>query len=371
MKLAHVNYIPSITSLLGVYKKICQQSNAARQSNLNIHFYVLTNEANIDVSLKHNTVTVVHFSKTEHPAQKIVDFFNDRYDCIICRSLGFTPLTFFYLKQKKFKLITEHHGKEFNHILLTGNIRNIIFELLSARAIFSQVDGIIAMTPEIRDYEIQRGFKKPNRSIFIGNGIDVDSVQLTKFKASTIESLNLVFIASRPNEAWHGLDRLISGMKHYQGSEKVCLNIVGDMQEDDLPVQSKGINNIIFHGVKHGEELDKLMTKMNLAIGTLGAHRKGLSSACSLKVREYTARGIPFALSYDDVDLREDLPFYLKIPANDKSVDLNRLINFHKELKNKFDACELSSLMRAYALKHMDWKPKLNQYVDFAYRLNS
>jgi hypothetical protein len=51
---------------------------------------------------------------------------------------------------------------------------------------------------------------------------------------------------------------------------------------------------VIFHGPKHGEELDNLFEERHVAIGNLGFHREALRAAATIKVREYCARGILF-----------------------------------------------------------------------------
>ncbi len=53
-------------------------------------------------------------------------------------------------------------------------------------------------------------------------------------------------------------------------------------------------------GPKMGIELDQEFQSADLGMGTLGMHRKGLTSGSVLKLREYTARGIPSVIGYDD-----------------------------------------------------------------------
>jgi hypothetical protein len=86
------------------------------------------------------------------------------------------------------------------------------------------------------------------------------------------------------------------------------------------------------HGVLYGSDLDEVLADCHLAIGSLALHRKVLKEACALKVREYTARGLPFVMSHDDPDLPAGLPWVLKIPADESPVEIDALVNFAEDV---------------------------------------
>jgi hypothetical protein len=122
---------------------------------------------------------------------------------------------------------------------------------------------------------------------------------------------------------------------------------------------------VIFHGPKHGEELDSLLDKAHAAIGSLGSHRKGLCAAAPIKTREYCARGIPFVISYDDVDFPDDFPYMLKVPADESPVDIEQILQFYDRIKEK----EFVKEMREYAEKNLSWEVKLKPVIDEINRL--
>jgi len=121
-------------------------------------------------------------------------------------------------------------------------------------------------------------------------------------------------------------------------------------------------DNVYFHGPIYGKEIDRIFDSTHIAIGTLALHRKQMKQACPLKVREYTARGIPFVIAYEDVDLEDSLPFYLRLPAGESPIDIEKIVSWaNNVLKDK----DIPFYMREYALKKMDWKVKMKQLKDF------
>lgn len=90
--------------------------------------------------------------------------------------------------------------------------------------------------------------------------------------------------------------------------------------------------------------------------------RNGLSEGCVLKTREYVARGLPLVIGYDDVDLRRDLPWLLRVPNDDSLINLERVIEFAVRVsKNP----EVSAEMRTFASETLDWEHKVRAFIDF------
>ncbi|GAI27325.1 unnamed protein product [marine sediment metagenome] len=127
-------------------------------------------------------------------------------------------------------------------------------------------------------------------------------------------------------------------------------------------------NNVIFHGLKYGKELDKVFDEVHIAIGTLGIHRKNLKYGSTLKVREYMARGVPFVISYIDEDIEEEFPLFLKLQPDDNPVNMDKVIEFAKRVYEKYGRA-VPSIMRNYALRKMDYKVKVNKLLNFVLNL--
>jgi hypothetical protein len=119
---------------------------------------------------------------------------------------------------------------------------------------------------------------------------------------------------------------------------------------------------VCIHGVLYGSDLDKVLADCHLAIGSLALHRNGLREACMLKVREYTARGLPFVIAYDDPDLPAGLPWVLKIPADESPVEIDALVNFAEDVSK---LPSLAKEMRAFAEARLSWTVKMKGLARF------
>ena len=139
------------------------------------------------------------------------------------------------------------------------------------------------------------------------------------------------------------------------------------MKPSTMNPLSKG--KTIYHGVRDGIELDEIYSRSNVAISTLALHLKNLKEAASLKTREYTARGIPFILAYDDPDLAEvdeQRKFFLRFPNDNEILIIDRIVDFLVRIAKGYNKPnELSQYMREYAYRKMDWGVKMKKYVEF------
>lgn len=190
----------------------------------------------------------------------------------------------------------------------------------------------------------------------ITNGINISSVKERKPTPSKDQQLNLLAIGKWQN--WHGLDRLLKGIAAsvYKDIE---LTIIGEGPENtSLTRLVKALeleDQVKFLGNKIGAELDRFFDPADIAVGTLGMHRKGVEVDASLKHREYAARGIPFIYAGKDPDFL-DCNFALSIPKDESYVDIALL--YH--LKNK----KLSSKkIRNYAEKNLAWESRITKVL--------
>lgn len=112
----------------------------------------------------------------------------------------------------------------------------------------------------------------------------------------------------------------------------------------------------------YGSDLDEVLSGCHLAIGSLALHRSGLREACVLKVQEYTARGLPFIIAYDDPDLLAGLPWVLKIPADKSPVEVDTLITFAEKVSK---SPSLVKEMRTFAESKLSWTVKMKGLARF------
>jgi hypothetical protein len=203
-------------------------------------------------------------------------------------------------------------------------------------------------------------------SITIQNGITVDDFPVCANQPSHESGDPLILLAVGNVMPWHGYDRLICGMGEYQrecGDQRACINvhIVGaaGIHAEKLALLAKTLQVSEYVRISppmHGRELDSIYAKASLAIDSLGIHRIGLSTVCSLKAREYCARAIPFVSSHDDPDFPNTLPFVFHCPADDSPIPLDRLLTFADHMKHN---PHNKQAMRDYAVTNLDWKIKM------------
>jgi hypothetical protein len=371
MKVAHINYLP--VSMAGINKKISYQAQSAKELGLDIDFIVLNTVVNkeednllfIKIKLSNNSFVqrIQKLFFVYDLISKNVDLEN--YDYIIIRYMVPDISSIKFIRTYGNKVITEHHTNELVEILSYQGFSNKIrFYLEKFRGVsfLKNVSGLIGVTEEIRKIEISRSGNIP--STVISNGINVKDTSFTKFNKKNQTKITLIFVASYTAN-WHGIDRLLSGLKRYRGNQNIELLLIGGIKDEYIKyVQNinKEHINIKILGKKYNKELDDCFLESCLAISSLALHRNKMHEACVLKTREYIARGIPFVYGYDDTDLTGKEPFALKVPANDEPLDIEEIIRFSQEVSEIKD---ISQTMRDFALKKLDWKIKIQQMYDF------
>jgi len=367
----------------GVENRMFAMAQGAKNACLeNIHFI------NLNI-LKHGTNRLIEFIKFKQKKFPLnyYDYFFRRYK-ILEKSINLQRYDFIILRYpagdpsgikftSRYNVITEHHTKEIPEYLsqLEGKLPFIIktlkrirlkLEIQNGYKILKQAKGIICVTDEIRNAELSRVDKKIP-SITIPNGIDVQNIRKTGFKRFDGNTLNLVTVVSSP-KPWHGLDKIISSINLNKRKVKIIFHIVGNINKDDISSIPHNRSKVIFHGLKFGKELDELMKDMNCAVSTMALYKKEMNEACSLKTREYTARGIPFILAYKDPDLQhveKDYKFYLSFANDESEIQIEKIIDFGSRMSKKGYKESISDYMREYAFKYMDWTVKIKKYIEF------
>lgn len=266
---------------------------------------------------------------------------------------------------EQFEIKLKKHPSEWNQLEYNS-------ELKYAPLVLQKAAGIIGVTNEICNYEIERSGIDPNKSYCLPNGFDVNSVPLRKVPEFDGKYLNLLFLAGSANE-WHGIDRIIKGIASYNGEVKIQLNIVGNVLADhkklveDLKLNEK----VKFLPLQFDAALDALFDEQHIAFGSMAMHRVQLKEACVLKVREYISRGIPFVISYEDTDLmgEENMkPYYLQIPQSEEEIDIQKVIDFSVKV---YADNQHHKTLRDFAINKIDHRAKMEKFKTFLSRLKS
>lgn len=198
-------------------------------------------------------------------------------------------------------------------------------------------------------------------NITYDNGIDLPSIPMRSPKKpdGTIRLLAVAKFAPH-----HGLDRLIRGLAEYRGTRKVSLTLAGTGPE--LPylealVSESGLSETVkFAGVAVGGELDALFDGADVAVGSLGLHRIGISLGSTMKSREYCARGIPFIYSFPEKGFDGDEEFALMLPSGETPVDVESVVAFADKMSLEEG---IPSRMREFAETRFDWKVQMDKVL--------
>ena len=213
------------------------------------------------------------------------------------------------------------------------------------------------------------------RTIRISNGVDFDSIPL-HFPEPPLPlerpegkvPLHLIGVAEV--HAWHGFDRVMSGIGEYYRKKltddnqkpDVYFHVVGGvhphrMNTVFMPIIEKyGIQDkIVFHGQLFGDALTHVFNQCQFAIGSLGRHRSGITVIKTLKNREYATRGIPFIYSEQDSDF-DHQPYVVKAPADESPINIQSIIDF-------MDHFTMPPAEIRKTVGHLTWKIQMQEVI--------
>ncbi len=350
---------------LGVNKKILGQIKAMRKSGLEV-FYIGTKLSGLYLFEDRNETIL-----QSNP-------FGKRYSTLVKRLIYYKKLLKF-IDEKNVKLmyvrypISEPFFIRFLKECKKRSVKVLLeiptypydeglsaFKLFIDRAFRKYLHKYVDRVVTVSNHEEIFGIP----TIKISNGIDTEEVKVVS-TSKRVHAINLIGVANFPFR--HGYDRVITGLYEYYKTNpdrKVYFHIVGagaELENLKKLTETLGLSEfVIFHGPKRGEELDSLFDEAHIAIGNLGYHRISLRSAAALKVREYCARGMPFVISYNDLDFPDDFPYMLKVPADESPVDIEQILRFYDRIKER----DFVKEMREYAEKNLSWEAKLKPVID-------
>lgn len=254
-----------------------------------------------------------------------------KYELIYLRKFFFTPL--YYLLFRRLKQLAPH-------ILLEIPTYPYKVEVQGRKILVKLDDMALSLLKPMlykiittQDFDQIEGLK----TIKIRNGYDFSGV-LPERKAKQHDEIALITVSNL--SFWHGVERLLHGMKIYNdadlpGKKKVVFHVVGigDALADLLKLKEElKLDNVYFHGALNGEELQSIYRKADIGMGSFGLYKKGTTFQSSLKNMEYCYQGIPFVLGNHDEDLR-DCEFMLECPNDSTPVDIKRIVDWFLQLK--------------------------------------
>lgn len=170
--------------------------------------------------------------------------------------------------------------------------------------------GLVCVTNELARSRSFAWYRKP--TIVIGNGADPDGVAVAPPADNERPAAVMLVGAMAP---WTGVDKAIA--------------LAAAVPELDVHVIGPGVAadgaglppNVRLHGALTPAQYGRVLARADFGIGPLALHRKGMSEASPLKVREYLLHGLPVLTAHEDTDFPGDDPwFVLRLPNTEDNV---------------------------------------------------
>ena len=119
------------------------------------------------------------------------------------------------------------------------------------------------------------------------------------------DRLRMAFVATE-FAPWQGLEGLLDRLA--ASTAEVELDVVGSLSAEQERRCAKD-QRVRVHGLLDQGALRDVLAAATVGIAALRADGKGLTQACSLKVRDYLAAGVPVVSGHDDV-FPDGFPYY-------------------------------------------------------------
>lgn len=226
------------------------------------------------------------------------------FDVVLLRYSPYNFLQALYIWRSKKPVYLVHHTFEVNELEDGRGLRGWILARLEevfGRLSLTRASGLVGVTKEIADYENRRagGGKK---TFVYPNGVLLADGALEDQRGDVPE---LLFVASS-FVPWHGLDLIID--EFLQLKEDFRLHLVGYIP-NELYQRFGSDPRFVCHGVIDADGIKRLANTSWIGLSSFALFRKGMKDACTLKVREYLASGLPVYSGHNDV-FPTDFAFY-------------------------------------------------------------
>jgi hypothetical protein len=395
MKILYVFTTASIQAG-SVQNKVIEQIKALRQSGADCKgLFLTTDDAESKETELYDFIKVPRVPKTWFRSAKqktayhktLYEYFithQPQCDFIYCRYPGAGKFIALWTQLKHSKVFFEHLTSEGHEIDIYAkenpfkwNLSSILshfeFRFLPlfhewryGKSIRKNAVFGIANSENIAEYENAITGTNYVRMIS-GDAVNAKLFPVRKFQPEP-DVLRMIFLKGAVTHAdFNGLDRLFMGMSAYKGNMKLQLRLYGrNLESEKRQIQQYGIQDMVeLNGFIDKKGIDEIMNSVDLGVGALGVHRKGLQSTTTIKAREYFARGLPFFYGHNDPDFSTSPTaknFCLEYEANDTPIDMEHLIQWYSNLE---DQQRIPDKMHQFAVDYLDYNIKMQRLFEF------
>lgn len=257
-------------------------------------------------------------------------------DVFLLRHYVHDPFQVHFVRVCKKPVFLVHHTLEVPELELPGNLPSLIRAKLESwigpRAI-RKARGVIGVTPEIVDYELNRSGVNKERGIVYPNGVLCRDLELADKRGKDIPEM--LFVANFA--PWHGLDRLLTAMA--ESKEQFLLHLVGKIPENSFPLAQDP--RIRIHGALNHEKIAILSQQCWIGLASFALDRKNMKQACPLKTREYLMLGLPVYGDYQDI-FPQNAPYF---QTGDENIE--NILNFAEKTRG-FEKKQIANLAQPF-----------------------
>jgi hypothetical protein len=265
-------------------------------------------------------------------------------------------------QRKHFKKLPFSLSPSYFSYFLRSFILKQTWESKFGSEILKSVIGGISVTHEIARYERSRA--KGYNTICIANG--APKLRNALHPAPVFENRLKVVMVVGDRHVWHGIDRLIEGLKAYRNAGVfIELDFIGFTSEEVPVAAETHYYKISCLGRFNPAQLEAAMQQYHLAVGSLALHKINLSEASPLKVRQCLMAGVPMVLGYTDTDVSNSKTlsrYAWNVPADDSPLNWEEIVSFYQGLNAIGD---LRMKVAAAADEELSMRVKSAQYVKF------
>jgi glycosyltransferase involved in cell wall biosynthesis len=242
------------------------------------------------------------------------------------------------------------------------NIITLCIDKLHRMKLQKYIDRIVTVSKDDLIFDIP--------TIKMVNGILCTNIPLRK-SAHKNNELHLIAVANFAS--YHGYDRLIRGLYDYynKGSckNKVYLHFVGagiTCDKYEKLIKQYGLDEYcLFHGYLSGDELTHIYNQCDMAVCSLGIHRKGIYTSSELKSREYLARGFPIITSAKIDVLPSEYKYCLKISEDESPVNIIGIVNFYENIISTVNEADMIIDIRKFAEAHCEISKTMIPVIEY------
>jgi hypothetical protein len=229
-----------------------------------------------------------------------------RGEVVVLRHSAGDPLQFIATLFLRRRYATVHHTLEEPELRAFGTLASrlqLVFERTLGRSVVRRAAAVVAATPEIAQYQSSRaGTTRTKPLIVYPNGIRMAVRE--RLCDSRSDRPELLFVADYFYR-WHGLEELLGSLE--KSEVDGILHVVGVLPPTLVRIAD---HRVVYHGPLSQVQIRTLYASTWLGLSSFRLDVKGMTQACTLKVRDYLAAGIPVLAGHEDSGLPSNFPYF-------------------------------------------------------------